>query len=118
MALGFPASIIGLMVSGDIDGITIYTDRHGRKVNYKKAPPEKPASVLQAAQRGRFRDAMTNWKAAGEAVQVDWENASLRSSLCMTGLNLWLHFSLKGSAEGLATFSHQTAIALNMPPVV
>ena len=118
MAIGIPANILGLIVSGDINGISIYTDRHGRKIAYEKAPPTKPASVLQALQRGRFRDAMANWKAATTAIKTDWENASLKASLCMTGLNMWLHFSLKGRTEALFTISSQTGITLSMPPVV
>lgn len=118
MALTVPAEFLGLMISGDVDGVTIYTDRHGRKVSYKKAPPLKPASVLQALQRGRFRDAMTNWRNSTPAVKADWENASLRLALCMTGLNLWLHFSLKGRAAALTTLSLQSGITLSMPPTV
>ena len=118
MALGVPANVLGLMVSGDIGGFTLYTDRYGRKVIFEKAPPTKPASVLQALQRGRFRSAMINWKAETQAVRDDWENVSLKAALCMTGLNMWLHFSLKGTAAGLATFSRQTGITLTMPPTV
>ncbi len=118
MALTVPAEFLGLMISGDVDGITIYTDRHGRKVSYKKAPPLKPASVLQALQRGRFRDAMANWRDATQAVRDDWETASLRTHLCMTGLNLWLHFSLKGRQPALDTISAQALLPLIMPPTV
>ncbi len=113
-----PASFLGLMVSGDINGLTIYTDRYGKKIVYEKAPPDKPPSALQVHQRSRFRDAMTNWRAAGQPVRDAWEAVSLRSHIAMTGLNLWLHFSLKGTAIGLNTFSHQTGITLSFPPAV
>jgi len=118
MAIGVPASILGLIVSGDINGMSVYTDRHGRKIAYEKAPPTKPPSVLQALQRERFKAAMANWKAATTAIKIDWENVSLATSLCMTGLNMWLHFSLKGTTEGLSAFSRQSGITLTMPPVV
>ena len=118
MAHTVPAQFLGMMISGDVDGLTIYTNRYGRKVSYKKAPPLKPASVLQALQRGRFRDAMTNWRNATTDVKIAWEQASLRSSICMTGLNLWLHFSLKGRPQALITFSLQTGVPLSMPPTV
>jgi hypothetical protein len=113
-----PPSLWGIMVSGDVGDLTVYTDRYGKKVFYKKAPPEKPASVLQALQRGRFRDAMANWKALPQATRDDWETVSLRASLCMTGLNMWIHFSLKGTMAGLHTFVHQTGILLDYPPAV
>ncbi len=118
MALGIPANLLGIMISGDIGDFTLYTDRYGRKVVFQKAPPDKPPSVLQSLQRGRFRTAMANWKAADSQVRLDWESASLRTSLCMTGLNMWLHFSLKGRVEGLSTISDQSGITLAMPPAV
>lgn len=110
--------MLGLIVSGDIDGITIYTDRHGRKVAYPKSPPEKPPSPLQTFQRTRFKDAMTSWRNSTQQSRTDYEAVSLKTSLSMTGLNLWLHFSLKGRSPALATLSRQAGITLTMPPVV
>ncbi len=110
--------MLGLIVSGDIDGLSIYTDRHGRKIAYPKAPPEKPASPLQTWQRTRFKNAMSNWRNATQAQREDYEQVSLLASLAMTGLNLWLHFSLKGRPPALATLSRQTGITLTMPPTV
>jgi len=118
MTLGVPASVLGVMISGDVGGYTTYTDRFGRKVWYPKAPPDKPASVLQTIVRTRFKDAMTNWRNASDQVKADWEACSLKSGLAMTGLNMWLHFSLKGTAVGLATFVRQTGITLVLPPSV
>lgn len=118
MALGVPASMLGLIASGDVDGLSIYTDRHGRKIAYPKAPPEKPPSPLQVYQRTRFKDAMSNWRNATQSTRTNYETVSLRANLAMTGLNLWLHFSLKGRPAALATLSLQTGITLTMPPSV
>jgi hypothetical protein len=118
MALTIPASVLGLIVSGDVDGLTIYTDRYGQKIAYPKSPPDKPPSALQIIQRDRFRAAMNNWKVADAQVRADYESVSLLASLCMTGLNLWLHFSLKGRQSALTTLSRQTGITLPMPPAI
>lgn len=118
MGLGLPANLLGLIVSGDIGGYTIYTDRFGRKTVYPVSPPDKPASPLQLIQRNRFRDALTNWKAASQAVRDDWEASSLALGLCMTGLNMWLHFTLKGRLPALQTLNRQSGITLTMPPTV
>ncbi|KKM79862.1 hypothetical protein LCGC14_1345700 [marine sediment metagenome] len=118
MTLGVPASMLGLIVSGDIDGLSIYTDRHGRKIAYPKSPPTKPPSPLQVFQRTRFKNAMSNWRNATQNTRRNYENVSLLTSLAMTGLNLWLHFSLKGRPAALSTLSRQAGITLTMPPSV
>ncbi len=118
MPLGVPANVLGLIVKGDVADITIYTDRYGRKVAYKKSPPKKAPSALQTVQRARFAEAVTNWKALSTDVKTLWENISLRTSLYMTGHNLWIHVSLQSATLLLATLQRQSGITVDDPPLI
>lgn len=118
MGFGIPASMLGLVVSGDLAGQTIYTDRHGRKTFFVQAPPLKPPSPMQLAQRARFRVALENWALASTSDRSGYEAISLAAGLCMTGLNLWIHVSLQGSLQFLATLQRQTGISVGDPPFV
>ena len=118
MPFGIPASIIGLVVVGDLAGQTIYTDRHGRKIYYPQSPPNKPASPMQIKQRARFQTAVENWKATDPTTRIRYEDASLAASLAMTGLNLWVSISLTEDVEVLETIARQTGIPLSPPPGV
>lgn len=118
MPLGYPVDLLGFMVSGDIGGFTIYTDRFYRKVIFPIAPPCEPPSPMQVKQRARFASAMASWRAADQADRDGFEEISLRASLCMTGLNLWIHTCLKGTFVQLATLQRQTGVSVNDPAFV
>ncbi len=118
MGLGIPASILGLIVSGDIDGLTIYTDRYGRKVAFPKAPPKEPPTDFQVYYRNRFRIAQRNFMALTIMEKVDYESLAKAASLCMTGQNLFIHVSLKHTFALLDTLQSQTGITVVAPSEV
>ncbi len=118
MGLGLPASMLGMVVSGDLAGQTIYTDRHGRKVYFEQSPPKMGASPMQIKQRQRFLLAISNWRDTSTAQRIGFERISLAASLAMTGLNLWIHVSLRGSVTLLSTLQRQTGIVVDDPPFV
>lgn len=111
-------SLLGLMVSGDVDGFTIYTDRHMRKICYPAAPPSVPASPLQLAWKARFKLGMRFWS----LLSVDERHAYRRvcdaASLCMLGHNLWLHIYIRQDLTLWETLQSQYAIPLAKPPVL
>lgn len=111
-----PWDLLGFRVMGDCGGYTIYTDRYGRKVFYKKAPPDKPASPLQRHHRDRFRDAVVAWKALDDAEKQSLEAAVASASLCLTGQNLYTSCALRHDAATYMTVERQTAVQL--PPLV
>lgn len=115
MALGIPANVIGLIVSGDVDGLTIYTDRYGRKVAYPKSPPKEPPTDFQIYYRGRFKTAQANYMALTVPQKAAYENLTKASNLCMTGQNLWIHVALKHTFGLLNTLQEQTGISV-IPP--
>jgi len=118
MGLGIPASAIGLIVSGDVGALTIYTDRFGRKVWYPKSPPKKAPSPLQSVQRQRFACAIQTWNATFPAERRQYERLSQKASLACTGLNLWIHLAFNQDALELDTLNRLAGENAILPPGV
>lgn len=118
MALGIPASALGLIVSGDVADVTIYTDRFGRKVAYPKAPPKEPPTALQVNQRARFTAAQAQYMALSLSDRKDWENLAIKASLCLTGQNLLIHVAMQHAFKLLGTLIQQTGISVTPPTPV
>lgn len=115
MALGIPAGFLGLIVSGDVDGITVYTDREGRKVAYPKAPPKEPPTDFQIYYRSRFAAAQASYMALSPSQKTAYEDLTKSASLCMTGQNLWIHVALKHTFGLLDTLQAQTGVSVIAP---
>jgi hypothetical protein len=115
MALGIPASALGLIVSGDVDGLTIYTDRYGRKVAYPKAPPKEPPTDFQIYYRSRFKAAQADYMALDASEKKEYEDLCRAASLCLTGQNLFIHVALKHTFPLLETLQSQTGITVTPP---
>jgi hypothetical protein len=118
MALGVPANALGLIVSGDVDGYTIYTDMKGRKVAFPQAPPKEPPSPLQISHRARFRQAQEAWTALTVPEKEALELACQRASLAMTGQNIYIAIALKNQPGLVETLERQTDLALPAIPYV
>lgn len=110
-----PASVLGLTVSGDLGGVTIYTDRYGQKTVYPFSPPKEPASVAQIRLRERFRQAHLAWRSLSAGDKAALERAVNTASLCMTGQNVYISACLTNRGEALQTLADQTGETL--PPV-
>jgi hypothetical protein len=110
-----PWTLLGTRVMGDVSGYTVYTDRFGRKIWYKKAPPKEPPSPRQLEQRRRFRDAVNAWIALSEPEKLALEEAVRKTSLCLTGQNLFTSCALKHADDVYATLAKQTGETL--PPL-
>jgi len=115
MGLGIPASALGLIVSGDIGELTIYTDRRGRKIAYPKAPPKEPPSVMQINCRRRFRSAQLQYMALTPSQKLAYEDLARGAGLCLTGQNLLIHVAMKHTFGTLTTLMQQTGISV-IPP--
>jgi hypothetical protein len=118
MAYTIPWHLVGLSVAGDFGDQTIYTDKHGRKIVYQFAPPHKPPTTLQLAQRARFKAANDAWKAAASSQRAAWTAMSYRLSLPMTGLNAWIWCAFCPDDSQAETLQRQSGIALLFPPRV
>jgi len=116
MALGVPANLLGIMVQGDIGEYTIYTDRHGRKVVYPKAPPKEPPSAAQTQLRNRFRAALINWMQLTPEERDAYKRATRNCNAAITPTGLWISGSITHDTTSIQTISRQTGIHLVNPP--
>lgn len=115
MAFTPPWNLIGQTVSGDFADLTIYTDKHGQKVFFPKAPPKEPPSIRQINQRARFRLAVKAYIAQPATVKANYEAATKKLALALTGQNLYVSVSLRGNLATLHTIRRQTGIDLVTP---
>lgn len=110
-----PLNILGFQVSGDIGGLTIYTDRFGKKVAFPKSPPKEPASDRQLQQRLRFREAQQEWKALANQVKKNLEDMCRKANVPMTGQNIWIHTAMRHDFTAYQTLQNQTGITVPEP---
>lgn len=103
---------LGMRPTGDLGPLTIYTNKRGRMVAFPKAPPEKPASLFQTAQRNRFRAAGTLWRTLTEDQKHEWQAAADIAGLYCTGYNLFLYYVLTRDDSTIRTIEHQTGRTL------
>ncbi len=115
MARGFPLSALGLIVSGDLGGETMYTDRFGKIVSFPLAPPKEKPTSRQMWVRTRFKTAQAAYMSLTTSVKADWEDLTKRTNLCMTGQNLYIHVAMKGSYALLNTLISQSGVTVAAP---
>jgi hypothetical protein len=113
---GIPYALLGARLAGDLGGVTCYTDRDGRKTVYPIAPPKHPASPSQAAIRTRFAAAVGLYKALTATEKANLELATQKTSLCLTGQNLYISACLRGQNDQLQAIATQTGLALPAAP--
>lgn len=107
-----PFNLLGFRVAGDVSGFTCYTDKFGRKVWYKKAPPDKPPSQRQLDRRRLFKLAVEAWKNLTAEEKQQLEIAASKASLCLTGQNLYTSCSLRAAEGTYRTIERQTHTTL------
>lgn len=115
MSIGFPPSLLGLRVSGDVAGCTVYTDRYGRNIWYKAAVPQKAPSPAQTIQRSRLSQAMSFWSALTRSERDDYRAACDLLSLCMLGHNLYIILTMLPTDDLWLTLVNQTGLPLALP---
>jgi hypothetical protein len=111
-------SVLGINVSGDFDGATIYTTRKGKKVWFAQAPPRKPLSVWQLAWQRNFKVGMKIWSRLKPEERHAYRRVVDLARMCMLGHNLWLHAYLAGDNALLETLECQYRIPLVKPPLL
>lgn len=116
MASTVPINLLGLQVSGDVGGITIYTDRFGKKIGFPKSPPKKAPSVEQLRVRTRFRVAQAAWSTLSDDFKFQWEKMSEVNFTGQTGQNLFIHFALIDDQRAFGTLAGIRFLDLSYPP--
>jgi len=112
---GIPWNMVAMRISGDVGGVTIYTDKVMRKVVFPIAPPDKPPSPLQSTRRRRFQLAQAAWKQLTREEKADLEESTRMLGIPLTGQNLYLSVALTGDESPANAISRQTGITL--PPI-
>jgi hypothetical protein len=115
MAWTLPLNIMGTVVQGDLADHTIYTDRHGKKVFFQRTKPDDPPSYGRSLQRARFVFAQKSWNALLPDQKKTLEMAVARTSLVMTGQNLFISCTLTGRDDIYHTVGRQAMLVL--PPL-
>lgn len=105
-------SLLGLVVWGDLGSTTIYHTRRGALVSYAKTWPKQAPSPLQLLQRQRIIDAAAAWRALTPTQHAQWELATRRASLAMTGYGLYVHYHTTGDTPAVRTLERQTNTTL------
>jgi len=103
-----PLSLLGLRPTGDLGPLTAYTSKRGKKVWFLKAPPLKPASPRQIAQRTKIKLVARLWQSLTQEQRDNWRQAERRGSLRITGYNLFAWYQLGGDPNVIHTIERQT----------
>lgn len=115
MAWTFPPALLGIAVAGDCGDLTMYTDRYGQKVWFPKSPPKKPASPKQIALRAAFKAAQGQYMNLTAEEKLNLENACRRTSIPLTGQNLFIHTVLTRDKDAYHTIQRQSGLTLPLP---
>lgn len=105
-------TLLGFGATGDLGPFTFYTNKRGRLVWFIKAPPTSPPSYAQLRQQDLFTSAAATWQFFTPTRRNNWELASKRASLAITGYNLWVYFCCTADLTEIQTIEHQTGLNL------
>lgn len=105
----------GWNTQGDFGPFTFYTSKRFALVFFLRSPPTSPPSGLQRAQRKRFGQAAREWSLLSGSARAAWEEATKRTHLAISAINLWMYWKLSNDRAAIATIEHQSGISL-LPP--
>ena len=103
---------LGFVIWGDLGHLTIYRNKRGLVTWFEKTWPHKSPSPAQILQRAKFIEAAAAWQALTFLERRQWNLATARASLCMTGYDLFIHWRLSGDSAAIATLENQTRTSL------
>lgn len=101
-------TFLGTVIYGDIGPLTIYRNKRGKLVAFQKTFPKHVPTPFQVTQRQLFIDAAQAWRALSPTQKAEWETATQRGSLPMTGYNLFVHWQLEHDDEAIQAVQRQT----------
>lgn len=102
--------IIGFSPTGDLGPLTGYTSKRRKAVWYLKAPPDKPPTCWQIAQRNKFRALARVWTALQPSQRASWMEAARKARLSITGYNLFIWYQLRQDTKAIETIQRQSGI--------
>lgn len=105
-------TFVGLRPTGDLAGLTAYSNRKGKVVWFPKSPPTKPASMRQLHQRYLFAAAALGWKTLSASTRSQWHAAAAAAHLYLNGYTLWMSWRLDPDVGAMRTIQRITNITL------
>jgi hypothetical protein len=105
-------SLLGMVASGDLGGITCYRSHLGRIVQFAKTYPAKPASLAQLTGRARMNFGAEQWTKFQPVNKTNWRLAAQRLNLSMTGYNLWQQWYHQPHFINMRTLEYQSGVPL------
>jgi len=103
---------MGLRPTGDFGPWTFYTDKRGTPVWFIKAPPTSPPTARQLFVRAKLGDFARHWTQQTKQTKMNWERATKRTSLKMTGYNLFQWWLWHNKRKVIETIERQSGIQL------
>jgi len=103
---------LGWNTQGDLGPYTFYTSKRGALVFFIKAPPTCPPSILQTRQRMKFKALASYWKSITQVDRDNWEFATKKIKLNLTGYNLFTWYHTVGDRPTLATIERLANVTL------
>jgi hypothetical protein len=104
--------LLGFRTTGDLGPITLYTDQRGDVVFYPRIPAMEPPTWRQLNQRTRWIAAAAGWQGLLPSVKEEWELATKRLSLRLTGYNLWVYFRVTSDFDTIRQIERESGLAL------
>lgn len=105
-------AMLGFSATGDLGPWTLYTSERHQIVFYPRVPALNPPSVLQLIMRSRFTLAAQTWQMLTAQQRADWEKATRKLSMKITGYNLWVYWSTTSDKATLHTIERQAGLDL------
>lgn len=102
----------GTIVWGDLGPVTIYKSKRGKLVSFAKTWPKEGPTAEQLEYRQLFTDAAAEWQKLTKDERRQWELATLRAGLTMTGYNLFVHYQIKHDIGNIRALQRQTQTEL------
>jgi len=111
-------NVMGMLLQGDIAGLTLYTKPGHRIVYFLAAPPKVPESPAQAHQRNRWRNIAKLWRSLSSLERKNWKTVADSNRLSITGYDLYMH-TLSNTDSGTArSLARRCGITLHTTPGV
>lgn len=106
-------AVLGWYVTGDLGPYTIYTNARGKIVWFPRSPPLMPPTIHQTQQRQNFKLAAQAWRSFDAATRAAWERVARRTSMQMTGYNLFVWRSTHTDITPILTAARQAGVPIN-----
>jgi len=103
---------LGFNTQGDLGPWTFYTDKRKNLVFFIKAPPTTGPTWLQKHQRATFQVIAELWQLQTRANRDNWELATIKLRLNLTGYNLFTWYHTVGHRPTLATIERLANLTL------